>query len=150
MDAIKNVRLKDYDYRTNGYYFVTIVTEGRLRRLEGATQDLVQEQLQSPFRERGVSINFFVVMPNHLHFILVLSDSLLPLGEVVRRFKARTSLAAGRRLWQPNYYEHVIRSDRALLKIREYIQQNPDVEKMDWDTIKDRPINRATTEKRSS
>ncbi len=149
MDAIKNVRLKDYDYRTNGYYFVTIVTAGRLWRLEGTTKDLVQKQLQSLSSEQGVSIDFGVVMPNHLHFILVLSDSLLPLGEVVRRFKARTSLAAGKRLWQPNYYEHVIRSDRALLKIREYIQQNPDVEKMDWDTIEDRPMDRAI-EKRSS
>ena len=74
-----------------------------------------------------------------------MSECPLSLGEIVRRFKARTSLAAGRRLGQPNYYEHVIRSDKAFLKIREYIEQNPDAEKMDWNAIEDRPINRATT-----
>lgn len=146
MQAIKNVRLKDYDYRTNGYYFVTIVADGRRRCLEGATKDLVQEQFHLLSRERGVSVDYFVVMSNHVHFILVLNESPFPLGEMVRRFKARTSLAAGKRLWQPNYYEHVIRTDKALMKTREYIQQNPGVEKMDWGKIEDRPINRATTE----
>ncbi len=145
MQAIKNVRLKDYDYRINGYYFVTIVTDGRRCCLEGKSKDLVQKHLESLSSERGISIDFFVVMPNHIHFVLVMSECPLSLGEIVRRFKARTSLAAGRRLWQPNYYEYVIRSDKAFLKIREYIEQNPDAEKMDWNAIEDRPINRATT-----
>ena len=39
------------------------------------------------------------------------------------------------RLWQPNYYEHVIRNEGALEKIREYIQNNPEKEKFNWDEL---------------
>jgi len=35
-------------------------------------------------------------------------------------------------IWQPNYYEHVIRNESALNKIREYIINNPDKEEYDW------------------
>jgi putative transposase len=55
------------------------------------------------------------------------------LGEIVRRFKASTSKATGMKLWQPNYYEHVIRNERALFKIREYIKNNPLKEKTEFE-----------------
>ncbi len=35
-------------------------------------------------------------------------------------------------IWQPNYYEHIIRNEKALYKIRKYIQENPDVEKLNF------------------
>lgn len=54
------------------------------------------------------------------------------LGAIVRGFKAATTSQARKRglladvpLWQRNYYEHVIRSDEALRRIREYIPDNP-------------------------
>jgi len=37
--------------------------------------------------------------------------------------------ATNKGIWQPNYYEHIIRNEKALLKIREYIENNPLVEK---------------------
>lgn len=64
-------------------------------------------------------------MLNHLHLIIILDGCARPLSEVVRRLKGRVSKEAGFKVWQPNYYEHVIRNEKALEKIREYIQNNP-------------------------
>jgi len=64
-------------------------------------------------------------MPNHVHAIITISDSKSHIGEVVRRFKAKTSHSFGFSLWQANYYEHIIRNETALQKIREYIKNNP-------------------------
>jgi len=64
----------------------------------------------------------------------------LKLGEIIRRFKARTSKITGFKLWQPNYYEHVIRNDAALNRIREYIQNNPMVIEIEFEEFyKERP-----------
>ncbi len=50
------------------------------------------------------------------------------LGTVVGSFKSAASKLTGQKLWQPNYYEHVIRNEIALQEIREYILKNPYVE----------------------
>jgi REP element-mobilizing transposase RayT len=59
----------------------------------------------------------------------------MSLGEIVRRFKATSSRITGIKLWQPNYYEHVIRNEKALYKIREYIQNNPLKKQIELDQI---------------
>ena len=71
-------------------------------------------------------------MPTHVHKILILEKSKIKLGEIVRQFKARTKRYFGFNLWQPNYYEHVIRNETALSKIREYIKKNPQIEKIEF------------------
>ncbi len=101
----------------------------------------------------GVYLDLFVVMPNHLHGIVCMNVGAAPCGrpapkqapgpaaifslpDIVHRFKSYTTNAARRlfvdddgtplrRLWQRNYYEHVIRNDESLRRIREYIQNNP-------------------------
>lgn len=108
----------------------------------------------------GVEIDAFVVMPNHIHGIVVLVGATpcsrpddggddvgqargpaptvgLSLGDVVHRFKTMTTKryaddveqsgwpAFPGRLWQRNYYEHIIRNDDSLDRIREYIADNP-------------------------
>lgn len=103
-----------------------------------------------------VDLGQYVVMPNHLHGIICLleassqqgamnrtptNDRVDPsvgaqfiapsLGEVVRAFKARCTVALRKEasgvspIWQRNYYEHVIRSEASLQAIREYISNNP-------------------------
>ena len=67
-------------------------------------------------------------MPNHIHIIFIFDNSKLHLGEIVRRFKAKVSHALEVNVWQGNYYEHVIRNEEALNRIREYIIQNPEKE----------------------
>ena len=65
-------------------------------------------------------------MNTHIHAILVMDGSEKSLGEVIRIFKSLvTKQTKIKDFWQRNYYEHIIRNEIALLKIREYIQNNP-------------------------
>ncbi len=131
MRAIKNIRLKNYDYSANGYYFVTIVTNFRQRYLKDL-HDLVKEAIENLNHLDGVTVDYYTVMDNHIHIIIVLEECQYKLGEIIRRLKAVTSRKAGFKLWQPNYYEHVIRNDKALKKIREYIVNNPVAELIEF------------------
>ncbi|WP_244238712.1 transposase [Actinobacillus indolicus] len=83
----------------------------------------------------------YVIMPNHIHFILQIenSDKLArhSLFGVIQRFKSRTNVEYiknvkqnnwqpfNRKLWQRSYYEHIIRNEKDYLTIAEYIENNP-------------------------
>jgi putative transposase len=132
MRAVKNVRLKDYDYSSDGFYFITICTNYRRPYLAGATKDMVSRSIERlPDTVTGVRVDYHRIMPSHVHLILVLDECQFKLSEIVRRLKAATTKEARFRLWQPNYYEHVIRTENALAKIRQYIQDNPLVERLE-------------------
>jgi len=104
--------------------------------------------LELPKRFPTISLDSFEIMPNHLHGIINLgainraptdmlrivdvgAQFIAPkLGEMVRTFKAlvtRRARAAGIDVftWQRNYYEHVVRNDEELSRIRQYIEENP-------------------------
>jgi len=126
--------LKNYNYTSNGYYFITICTNYRRPYLIGQTKNVVAQFIeQIPSKMTGVNIDYYKIMPTHLHIILILEECKLKLGEIVRRIKATTSKQTGIHLWQPNYYEHVIRNEIALKKIREYIENNPLAEKIKFE-----------------
>lgn len=132
MKAIKNIRLRNYDYSTNSYYFVTVLTNYRRPYLTKNLYKLVNAAIQELNELEGVKVDYAVVMSNHIHLILILNNSPLKLGEIVRRLKAKTSQKAGLKLWQPNYYEHVIRHDQALSRIRQYVINNPHAEQIEF------------------
>jgi putative transposase len=81
----------------------------------------------------------FVVMPNHVHGVVVLVGAGLrpaptnpPLSEIVRAFKSFSSRkidelqsTTGLPFWQRGYYEHIVRDDKSLSRIRDYIVSNP-------------------------
>jgi REP element-mobilizing transposase RayT len=85
----------------------------------------------------------FVVMPNHLHGIVAIDQAVHPvgpkpltrgrsLGSFINGFKAATTRrlnelrgTPGRAVWQRNYYEHIVRGEDELNRIREYIALNP-------------------------
>jgi len=189
----RSIRLKGYDYSQAGAYFVTICTEdrewvlgevvaGEMRPNDaGAVALAVWEDL--PRHYAHVRVDTFVVMPNHVHGIIVLIDDVAAdvgadvagvdaaglgvgaglkpaptadaggvgadvgaglkpaptkdgrrqgLPEVVRAFKTFSARRInelrgmpGVPVWQRNYYEHVVRDERALNAIRQYIADNP-------------------------
>ena len=121
----KNVRLENYNYTGDGYYFVTVVSKLRQNIFIGNEIVLENELRDLEAKIAGISLDYLVVMPNHVHVIFVLHNCSLHLGEIVRRFKAKVSLALKTSVWQANYYEHVIRNEKALNSIREYIINNP-------------------------
>lgn len=146
----KYIRLREYDYRTPGYYFITVCTQDRQKLLErfvGA--DLC---VRPPERENfiswwllelrhkfpTVSIDAACILPDHIHFLLVLSGGHIgpPLPQIVQWYKVQTTNAYicgvkrgelpsfQKRVWQRGYYEHVVRSERELREIREYVIHN--------------------------
>jgi len=126
----KTIRLKDYDYTQDGYYFVTICTHKHKPKIS-QYRGIVERILSSlPERFSGLKIDWYVLMPTHIHVIFVFEEMKSSLSELVRVFKALVTRAVKERFWQRNYYEHVIRNEKALLKIREYIENNPQVEQI--------------------
>ena len=83
-----------------------------------------------PERFYGMKIDWYVLMSTHLHVIFVFDGMKKSLPEVVRTFKGLVTRNTGTKFWQRNYYEHVIRNEATLFKIREYIENNPLAEKI--------------------
>ena len=165
------IRLRDYDYEQAGAYFVTICTQERAC-LFGVIQDdkiclndagrtIEKWWFELNRKFPMVETDEFVVMPNHFHGVVIITDVPVgadlrvgpvpegehptqqgahagaPLQAVIQWFKTMTTNEYIRgvktaswpsfngRLWQRNYYEHVIRDDQSLNRIRQYIVDNP-------------------------
>jgi putative transposase len=154
------LRLPSYDYSHAGAYFVTICTQGSacmLGDVSAGSVDLSEEgklinaAWQSlPARFPAIELDAMVIMPNHIHGIIIIqsankplskrtsamncapTDDMLPitLGEVIRVFKAVSCRWVRKEInpefsWQRNYYEHIIRDENELNSIRQYITRNP-------------------------
>ncbi len=132
MRSVKNIRLKDYDYSANGCYFVTICSNYKQACLIDM-KDTIESAINKLARIDGVKVDYHCIMSNHLHLIVILNRCSIPVGKVIRRLKARVSREAGFKVWQPNYYEHVIRNEKALNRIREYIKDNPTKEIIEFE-----------------
>lgn len=149
----RSIRLSDYDYSRSGVYFITICAHerrcffgevvGEAIRLSQLGRIVEAECLRSPEIRREVELDAYVIMPNHLHGIVAIDqtvhiDAIEPrsrrrsLGSFVNAFKATTTrrinelrATPGAAVWQRNYYEHIVRSEDELNRIREYIAINP-------------------------
>jgi REP element-mobilizing transposase RayT len=169
----QSIRLKNYDYSQNGMYFVTICTQD-WKYLFGKVVDgnmnlnrygkIAKKYWQEiPKHYPDVTLDVFIVMPNHVHGILTIQNdnhvgaqNLAPLqknkttrnlalsqekkhqfqkiiprslGSIIRGYKigvtkwfrANTNIHI---VWQRNYHEHIIRNEKSLKKIRNYIFHN--------------------------
>jgi REP element-mobilizing transposase RayT len=101
-----------------------------------------------PSHNRGARLDEFVVMPNHVHGVVLLDqaeDGQSPvhaLSQVIGGFKSASAGrinqvrgTAGAPVWQRGYYERIVRGERALDNIRRYIVSNPAL----WDADEDNP-----------
>jgi len=138
----KNIRLKNYDYKTNGAYFVTICTNFKRNYINKKERSIIEQELMLlQKRFPGVIIDFYAIMPNHVHSIIFLESSTISLSRIIQTFKSITTLQLkksgfNRRVfWQRNFYEHVIRNDEALKNIREYVMNNPIAERINMEEI---------------
>ncbi len=135
----RSIRLPEHDYGLPGECFFTICTQGRAPTLlDARVRGIVQAAWNElPRRFPGVMIDEFVIMPNHIHGIIVFADDLgaisgaPTLGRVVQWFKARVTRRAREAgcldfTWLRNYYEHIVRTPEALETIRQYIRDSPE------------------------
>lgn len=178
----RSIRLKGYDYSQAGAYFVTICTYdreclfGEIVEMSGEYQGECQKsgECHSPLREMVVNdlgrivaaewirsaeiraeieLGEFVVMPNHFHGIVLITDdirrgdrlvaltpvsSTIPgpqqksIGALLAGFKSAVTkrineirISPSLPVWQRNYHEHVIRNEADYDRIAEYVATNP-------------------------
>ncbi|MDO8617260.1 MAG: transposase [Dehalococcoidia bacterium] len=137
----RSIRLRDYDYASAGAYFVTVCTHERQQILEPVSHVVHAAWLGLQDRFPDVAVDEFVIMPNHVHGILVLGRTVVEgaasraptsLADVVCAFKSVSAIAANKFLgrhsqpfWQRNYYERIIRNEDELNRIRQYVRDNP-------------------------
>jgi len=161
----RSIRLRGYDYRSVGAYYVTIcchkrqcllgeIINGEMQpNIIGSTVQAIWNRLPHSFP--FVELDAFVVMPNHVHGIIVIRESTskqvvqgvqdrennhpsLPrgtksgsLGAIVQNFKSIATRRANAikkntgTLWQRGFHDEIIRDDRAYEYIRRYIIARP-------------------------
>jgi putative transposase len=190
----RSIRLKGYDYSSEGAYYVTIVTQGR----ECLFGEIIDEEMyineygeivqkwwnEIPIHFSNLELGAFVIMPNHVHGIIFITtdrrgeaqsvsprndpnnniqdayddetnnlggDASQPplrkptFGQIVAYFKYQSTKEMNRietdkantKFWQRNYYEHIIRNEKALQSKTDYIQANP----LLWGEDDDNPQN---------
>ncbi len=177
---IESARLKGWDYADAGWYFVTICTQNR----EPYFGQVVDQAMSlSPIGEiahqywseipqhspSNIQVDAFIIMPNHVHGIVVIEDTdgrrdIAPHGDVARRGDVACNVSTGSTMskispkvgslgaivrsyksavtrwarmnhqpffdWQARFFDHIIRDEKGLNKIRDYIATNP----AQWDT----------------
>ncbi len=158
----RSLRLQGFDYSQPGAYFVTICTKDHLHQFgeirgndiklneRGSIVEKIWKEIPDHFT--NVTLDDFIVMPNHIHGILLLDEppdcrgtacraptvekfgkpTKGSLPTIIRSFKSasthlinRLDKRKGISIWQRNYYEHIIRNEDSLNRIRRYIQENP-------------------------
>ena len=164
----KTLRLKHFDYSSNGLYFITVCTYGKENYFGSITDGemhlsscgkIAEEEIAVVNRKRQgqfIEITKYVIMPNHIHFIISIFkpdifheykqekfSKTVPesVSSVVRSYKAAVTKRVHEksdgfnmpgRIWQPRYYDHIIRNEESFEKIYEYIETNP----LRWDKDK--------------
>ncbi|MCX6785685.1 MAG: transposase [Candidatus Komeilibacteria bacterium] len=169
---IESIRLLEFDYSTPGYYSITICTKDRENyfgeinncKMKYSPIGLIARKfwLEIPKHYPFIELAEFIVMPNHVHGIIIINDfksvethncaslqkisNIHPrhynkfglqsknLAAIIRAYKSTVKKYANEHdiefNWQPRYYEHIIRDNDELNRIREYIKNNP----LNWKT----------------
>ena len=132
----KSARIPNFNYASYHYYFVTICTHNR-RCIFGdpgflnIMGKIAQEQIiDIPNHYEKVSVDHFVVMPNHIHMIIKLESDQYNLNQIIAQYKSGVTRKIRESfsdisVWQRSYHDHVIRNQREYEKIWNYIDGNP-------------------------
>jgi putative transposase len=153
----KSLRLQNYDYAQVGGYFVTICSYQRkdifgfvnsgTMNFNNIGQIVIDTWKQLSHRFPMITLDQFCLLPNHFHGIIFINTSIDPprkvsLSRIIQCFKSLTTIEIHRSIrtvnyfiWQRGYIDRIIRNDKELNHIREYIVNNP----TQWDLGKDNP-----------
>lgn len=149
----KRNRLVNYDYSSCGAYFITICTDSKKHLLwDKNTPDFVGEDIILPLSHYGkiaeaaikaipeyyphIEVQQYVIMPNHIHMILLIpyesgriisspTSRHADISTVVGQMKRYVSKKAGTVIWQRSFHDHIIRDGNDYEKISEYMFNNP-------------------------
>ena len=162
---LNSLRLKGYDYSQPGAYFVTTVTHQKASLFGKALNDKMQLNdigkivkavwNKLPEHYPNIELGTFVIMPNHMHGIIIINDivgaGLRPaptqkkqhgLSEIMRAFKSFSSRGIHKadefspeRIWQRGFHDRIIRNEDEWRKIHLYIESNP----INWEDNDENP-----------
>ena len=153
----KAMRLKNFDYSSTGAYFITICTHNRkcmLSQIVGAIHEspetvlteygiIVDETIKNVSERCKVTIDRYIIMPNHVHLLVIITDSeelrairesplrgRSVISKVIGYIKMNASKEIHTRfgkinLWQRGFYDHIIRGKEDYEEHLKYIAENP-------------------------
>ncbi len=147
-------RIENYDYSQCGAYFVTVCTQERKKILSkisvgtpvpgcpkkpcpellwhGEIADKFIRQMDSFYKH--LSVDKYVIMPDHVHFLITIHDGhpgrgvptrTSAIARFVGTFKRFCNKEYGKNIWQSRYYDHVVRNQQDYNEVWEYIENNP-------------------------
>lgn len=155
----KPLRLKNYAYSTGGSYYVTLCTKNKITYFGeiiaakmmlndfGKIAEYYWKQIVEYYDH--IVLDEFVIMPNHLHGIIIICDDAVTgrcpvttnsamgkvrygiLSKVVNSYKGIVTKTINNTntnlkfTCQRSFYDHIIRNEDSLAKIREYTKNNP-------------------------
>ena len=136
----KRMRLRDFDYSSEGAYFLTLCLQKKLSLFENhQAKEMVEKWIvEIENKYENVTVDCYVVMEDHVHLILFITEgNQISLSEIMKWFKTMTTNEYIRgvrdrvyepfekKLWQRSFYDHIIRNDEDLNEKREYVMNNP-------------------------
>lgn len=150
-------RLKNYDYSSEGLYFITICTQGRACILSQIKNDVgdgfpvphltfIGEYVKKYIelvndKYPNVFIDKYIIMPNHIHLLIYIGntdDIKAPtVGNVIGWLKYaitkqfNSDMNTNQRIFQRSYHDHIIRNEKSYIVISDYIEKNPQVWEQD-------------------
>jgi REP element-mobilizing transposase RayT len=125
-----SLRLSEFDYSARRIYFVTLITFERQRVFRNRQlAKSVCDCLKDLRKALGFDLHCYCLMPDHLHLLVGLGKSGKTLGEVCGSFKSLSTRVYWRwhqgRLWQRQFFDHIIRNEVEYWDTVEYIRLNP-------------------------
>lgn len=145
----KNIRLNDYNYSSNGAYFITICTKNKENLLwKNVGANCVRPLDQLPLSKIGIvieneiyklntvyeniKVDKYQIMPNHIHLIIfIYEDSngrtqFAPtISRIIKQFKGSITKQIGFSIWQKSFYDRIIRNEKEYQEVWNYIHNNP-------------------------
>ena len=145
----KNIRLNDYNYSSNGAYFITICTKNKENLLwKNVGANCVRPLDQLPLSKIGIvieneiyklntvyeniKVDKYQIMPNHIHLIIfIYEDSngrtqFAPaISRISKQFKGSITKQIGFSIWQKSFYDRIIRNEKEYQSVWNYIHNNP-------------------------
>ncbi len=167
----KQIRLRYFDYALSGAYYITICSHEKKCIFSDIEDDVVilspigkiiEEEWRKTHDVRpSVIIDDFVIMPNHIHAIIIFADgkgtneipdtdspfrslggsegesvsAIISQVKSIVTKRARRELGFNSEIWQRSFYEHIIRDDNDMRRIRDYIKLNP----LEWHLDQEHP-----------
>ncbi len=140
----KHLRRLERVWVDSPVYFITTCAHDRCRVLASpAVHRILRSEWETALRRHHWHIGNYVIMPDHVHFFAAPDTEGIGLSDFMQSWKEWTSkrivrsLSLEPPLWQPEFFDHLLRSEESYTKKWNYVRDNPVREKLveradDW------------------